>query len=151
MTRYLAIDCGSKRIGLAISDGQNSIVSPVATVAATGRIESDVRAVLQAINDYQVDEFVVGLPLNMDDSEGPQAKLSRRFGAVLQEESKKPVYFHDERLTSIAADELLRDRALTRKKKRARQDQLAALVLLQSFLESRQDANGHPPNAPPRE
>ena len=136
MSRYLAIDYGGKRIGLAVCDTETRIAMPVTSVPGAGDAIMDVQTVHVAAGRYDVDEFVVGLPLNMDGTEGPQAKLVRRFGAELKRATNKPVHFWDERLSSVAAQEKLAPAGLTRKKKKARLDRVAAQTFLQDFLES---------------
>ncbi len=137
MPRFLGIDHGTKRIGLAVSDPSATLASPLATVAASGNMSDEAAAVLSCAKEYDIDAFVVGLPLNMDGTEGDQAKKARRFGAALEQDGGKPVHFWDERLSSHAADELLRPAELTRKKHKARLDRLAAQVMLQEFLDHR--------------
>ena len=141
MPRFLGIDHGSKRIGLAVSDPGATIASPLATLDAAAKLSDQVVAVLSCAREYEIDAFVIGLPLNMDDTEGNQAKTVRRFGAELERISGKPVHYWDERLSSRAAEELLRPAELTRKKHKARLDRVAALVILQGFL----DASTSPP------
>jgi putative Holliday junction resolvase len=136
MPRYLAIDFGSKRIGLAIGDSGAGIASPLKTLEATGRPAADIAAVLAVCREYEVDALVIGLPLNMDGTEGSQAKATRAFGDALATAGGKRVHYHDERLSSYAAEGLLQGEALTRKKKRPRLDRLAAQVILQDFLAS---------------
>lgn len=137
MPRFLSIDHGSKRIGLAVSDPGATLALPLTTIEASGDLSDQVAAVLSWAEEYEIDAFVVGLPLNMDDTEGNQAKAVRRFGAELQRISGKPVHYWDERLSSHAAEEMLRPAELTRKKRKARLDRVAALVILQEFLDSR--------------
>jgi len=137
MTRYLGIDYGTKRIGLAVGDPPSAPPAPLTTLASRGNVEDDARAVLGVAVQYDIAEFVVGLPLNMDDSEGPQATLTRRFGDALARAAGLPVHYVDERLSSFAAEELLRPAELTRAKKKARADRVAAQVILQTFLDSR--------------
>jgi len=137
MPRFLGIDHGSKRIGLAVSDPGATLASPLTTITTSGNLSDEIAAVLSHAKDYDIDAFVVGLPLNMDDSEGNQAKSVRRFGAELERITGKPVYYWDERLSSHAAEELLRPAELTRKKYKARLDRVAALVILQGFLDAR--------------
>jgi len=137
MPRFLGIDHGSKRIGLAVSDPGATLASPLTTIAASGDLSDQVEAVLSCAEEYDIDAFVVGLPLNMDDTEGNQAKTVRRFGAELQRISGKPVQYFDERLSSNAAEEMLRPAELTRKKHKARLDRVAAFVILQGFLDAR--------------
>lgn len=136
MPRYMAIDYGSKRIGLAVADSETRLAAPVLGVPGSGTAELDARAVMAAAAEYGADEFVVGLPLNMDDSEGPQAKTTRKFGEVLKQISKLPVHFVDERLSSESAREKLQPAELTRKKRKARLDGVAAQAILQEFLDS---------------
>jgi putative Holliday junction resolvase len=137
MPRFLGIDHGTKRIGLAVSDPGATIASPLATLDAAAKLSDQVVAVLSYAREYEIDAFVVGLPLNMDDTEGNQARTVRRFGAELERISGKPVHYWDERLSSHAAEELLRPAELTRKKHKARLDRVAALVILQGFLDVR--------------
>jgi len=147
--RYLGVDLGTRRIGLAVGDSEGGVVSPVDVIDARPTPEANARAILQAADEYGVDGIVIGLPLNMDGTEGPQAKLSKvlteAIGKLLSA-SPRPargptpeICLHDERLTSFAADQRLIERDLTRKKKKARQDALAAAILLQSFLDSRRE------------
>ena len=137
MPRFLGIDHGSKRIGLAVSDPGATLASPLTTITASGNLSDEIAAVLSYAKGYDIDAFVVGLPLNMDDTEGDQAKTVRRFGTELARITGKPVHYWDERLSSHAAEELLRPAELTRKKRKARLDRVAALVILQGFLDAR--------------
>jgi len=136
MPRYLAIDHGSKRIGLAVGDTETRLPAPVVGVPGTGTAESDARAVMAAARDFDADAFVLGLPLNMDGTEGPQAKLVREFGDVLARQSGLPVHYVDERLSSETARGKLIGGDLTRKKRKARLDGIAAQAILQDFLDS---------------
>jgi putative Holliday junction resolvase len=136
MPCYVGVDYGSKRIGLAVSDAGGRLALPLSTVEVRGNLRSQASAVLTAVADYDVDAFVVGLPLNMDGTEGPQVRLTRRFGEELQRATDKTVHFRDERLSSHAAAELLQPADLTRKKKKRRLDRIAAQVLLQEYLDA---------------
>ncbi len=131
---FLGIDYGTKRIGLAIGDDERRLATPVTTVTARGTVDEHVDAILNDAQEYAVDAFVIGLPLNMDDSEGEQAKLTRGFGDKLARRTGKPVHYFDERLSSRTARELLLPARLTRKKRKAVQDAVAAAVMLQEFL-----------------
>jgi putative pre-16S rRNA nuclease len=147
--RLLGIDLGTKRIGMALS-APGGIVSPLRMLAAHPLMEENARAILKAAKEYAVDGLVIGLPLNMDGTEGPQAKLSRQLAEVIRRihlsecagGTTIEIYFQDERLTSDAADRLLAEGELTRKKKRARQDSIAAQFLLQSYLAKRNKSEG---------
>jgi len=145
MASYLGIDYGTKRIGLAVGDDVTQTASPVTTVVALGQTDRDADAVAAVAEKYGVAAFVLGLPLNMDDSEGRQAKLVRSFGTALAVRSGLKVHYVDERLSSFSADELLRPAELTRKKKKGVQDAVAAAVILQTFLseQRREDSADH--------
>ncbi len=140
MPRFLGIDHGSKRIGLAVSDPGATLASPLTTISASGDLSDQVAAVISCVEEYDIDAFVVGLPLNMDDTEGIQAKAARKFGEELRRISGKPVHYWDERLSSLVAKELLDPAELTRKKRKARLDRVAAQVMLQGFLDARSSA-----------
>lgn len=135
MKRFLGVDCGSKRIGLAVGDDATRMASPLTTVEVQGTVAQQVAAVVQAAKGYDFDALVVGLPLNMDDSEGPASKSARKFGEALAQAMALPLSFMDERLSTHAASDLLIPAGLTRKKMRARVDRVAAQVLLQAFLD----------------
>lgn len=133
--RYLGVDPGTKRIGLAIGEAESGVVTPLDVLTARPVAAENVRGILEVAREYEPAGIVVGLPLNMDGTEGPQAKHSRLLAAALQRATTLPVILHDERLTSFAADQRLTGRDLTRKQKKVRQDAMAAAALLQSFFE----------------
>jgi len=135
MQRYLGIDYGSKRIGLAVGDDGTRIASPVETIEAAGGVADVVHRVAAVAEQYQVDAFVIGLPMNMDGTEGEQAKITRQFGDKLAHATGMCVDYFDERLSSASARELLQPADLTRKKRNAREDAVAAQVILQAFLD----------------
>jgi putative Holliday junction resolvase len=137
MTRYLGIDYGAKRIGLAVGDDAVRLASPVETIEHVTSRDDQIAAILRVAADFAVDAFVVGLPLNMDDTEGPQAKLTRAFGDDLTRASDKPVHYFDERLSSHAASDKLAPAELTRKRRKSRLDAVAAQVMLQEFLDAK--------------
>ena len=134
--RYLAIDYGLKRLGVAICDANETIVSPLCQLQmeASGR-QKLFEQFRQMVQEHQVEAVVVGLPLNMDDSEGDQAKLTRKFADDLAQAVSLPVHLQDERLSSSAADEKLALSGLSRKKQRQKRDMLAACDILEEFLQ----------------
>jgi putative Holliday junction resolvase len=137
--RLAGIDYGTRRIGLAISDPSQKFVSPAKVIPAAGHNPDDVRLVLQWAAQEQIAAFILGLPLNMDGSEGPQAARVRSFGRVLEEQSGRPVRYCDERLSSFAADQRLGGMDLSRGVRRRRQDAIAAQVILETYLSTRPD------------
>ena len=131
--RYLAIDLGDKRTGLAVGDDGTKIVSPHGVVQ-TGDSEQRIRGVMQAIEEVGAEALVVGLPLNMDGTEGPGAKKARAVAKVLEQRTGLAVHLFDERLSSAAADEQMSQSGLTHKQKKMRRDALAAGNILRGFL-----------------
>lgn len=134
-TRILAIDPGSVRIGLAISDSERRLASPLATYTRRDPVQ-DAKYFQKVVDDEEVGLIIVGLPVREDGYEGEQAKAARKFGSWLQEATALPCEYHDERFTSFAADESLNAAGLTKKKRKARRDRVAAQVLLQTFLDA---------------
>ena len=135
--RYLGIDLGGKRIGLAVSDPVGGIASPLRTLPVVGTCDRQVRDVIEAGADFDIDEWVVGLPLNMDGTSGPQALAAREFATRLGDATGAPVHLWDERLSSFAADTHMSRTGLTHRQKQRRRDAIAAQVILQSFLDAR--------------
>ncbi|MCP4709138.1 MAG: Holliday junction resolvase RuvX [Planctomycetes bacterium] len=134
--RYLAIDYGLKRLGVAICDANETIVSPLCRLQTGKNSRQQLLDQLRQMTlEHQVDAIVVGLPLNMDNSEGDQAKLTRKFADDLAQAVKLPVHMQDERLSSSAADEKLALSGLSRKKQRQKRDMLAACDILEEFLQ----------------
>ncbi len=132
--RYLAIDLGEKRTGLAVGDDVTGIASPLDVIQTAGS-EERFKQIERAIDDQGPDALVVGVPLNMDGSIGPGAKKSQAFGDELGKRFGLPVHLFDERLTSAAADEQMAQSGLTHGQKKARRDALAAAAILRGFLE----------------
>ncbi len=133
--RYLALDLGDKRTGLAVGDDEVRLASPLKTIErpiAPG--EQLLDEVARAVDDHKPDAIVLGLPLNMDDTEGPRAKIVRSFAAKLAARTGLAVHFQDERLTSDAADWDMAQSGLTRGQKKQRRDGLAAAAILRDFL-----------------
>jgi putative pre-16S rRNA nuclease len=136
--RYLAIDLGDKRTGLAVGDDETGIASPVGVINTAGADER-LRQLGLAIDEQGPDALVLGVPLNMDGSESPGVTKSRAFAKELTERFGLPVHLVDERLTSAAADEQMAQSGLTRGQKKARRDALAAAAILRNFLAGRID------------
>jgi putative Holliday junction resolvase len=132
--RYLAIDYGTKKTGLAVCDPSESIVSPLMGLV---NAKDMVGTIVEIVRSENIEAIVVGMPLNMDGTQGGQAKIVIDFANELKKHTNIPVLFQDERLTSYAAEEKLAARELTRKKRRKRIDALAAAEILQAFLDSK--------------
>lgn len=134
--RYLAIDLGDQRTGLAVGDDQTSIISPWKVLQIPrGPLLMD--ALAKAIADHAPDALVIGLPLNMDGTEGAAAKTTRELGDALAEQTELAIHYQDERLTTSAADEQMARSGKTHKQKKAIRDALAAAEILRDFLDAR--------------
>jgi len=142
--RVLALDVGERRIGVAMSDVSATLSSPLTTI--NGRVvERAIEQIVALVHKHDVQEIVVGWPLNMNGDVGPQAQRVRDFADKLEAALGKSVILFDERLTSVVAEQILRDMGVRPEKRREQIDQIAASVILQDFLEQRRAAE-----APPR-
>jgi putative pre-16S rRNA nuclease len=132
--RYLGVDLGRARIGLALADDVLRQARPLRVVQRRGG-GKDLVDIAETARDYEVGRAVVGLPLNMDGTEGSAARLSREFAAKLASALGVPVDLFDERLSTFEAETRLRDRGISAKDARARVDAEAAAVILQGWLD----------------
>jgi putative Holliday junction resolvase len=132
--RYLGIDYGLKRTGLAVCDAAETLASPLDVLTGQNRL---IEQVLEAVRTHNIGGIVVGLPLNMDGTEGKQAARVRAFAAELGRRTDMPMEFCDERLSSFGAREKLSGLGITRKKKKKHLDAIAAADILQSFIDEK--------------
>ena len=138
--RLAALDIGTKRIGVAVSDGLGLTAQPLCVIDRRGTT-ADIEQIREALADYAVRRVVVGLPLQMDGSEGGQAELVRRFCERLEATTGWEVLYQDERLTTVESERRLIDAGVRRKARRRVIDKTAAALILQSYL----DATGRIP------
>jgi putative Holliday junction resolvase len=139
--RTLAIDWGSRRVGLALSDESGRLATPLEVLEVSSDDEA-ARQIIQIATQQSAQCLIVGLPLNMDDTFGPAARSVVKWGKSLAQQCNLPLIFVDERLSSFAAEQSLIDqqrqgRKITRKQKKRHQDALAAADFLQGFLDGR--------------
>jgi putative Holliday junction resolvase len=132
--RYLAIDYGEKRTGLAICDASETIVTPLTVISGQKELP---KRIADIVEKEGAEAIILGLPLNMDGSEGPQAKLVLKFAEQLRERLDIPIHLQDERLSSFNAEQKLAPAELTKSKKKKRLDAVAAASILEAFLEQR--------------
>lgn len=130
----MAIDPGTVRVGIAVSDALGIVAQPHSTIAAEPRQTLCDRLVTLA-RSLEVEELVVGLPYRMDGSEGPEAKAARALAQQLRRASRLPVSLVDERLTSVAAERSLLAGGRRRRDRRRLTDQVAAALILQTHLD----------------
>jgi putative Holliday junction resolvase len=125
-------------MGVALSDETATLASGLLTVPRVGP-RRDVKVVAGLVRDHRVGTVVVGLPLRLDGTVGPQAEKVEAFAESLRRSLDVPVVTWDERLTSVAADELLAEAGVRRRDRKSRIDQAAAVLILQGYLDSRRD------------
>ena len=124
--RILAVDLGTRRIGLALSDPIGITAQPLPTLQAKG---------WSIAGEHEVQSFVVGLPLRMDGSSGPEARRAERFAEKLRQATNLTVRTWDERLTTVMSERSLIESGRSRKKRRAAIDSAASILILQSYLD----------------
>jgi putative Holliday junction resolvase len=130
----LGLDVGEKRIGVAVSDPQGLIATPMAVIDRV-EVTSDVMAILRLVRQYEAERIVVGLPRSMDGSIGPQAQRVQGFAGMLAGHSEVPVEHWDERLSTVAAERMMADAGLKAARRKAKRDAAAAALILQGYLD----------------
>jgi putative holliday junction resolvase len=137
--RILAIDYGSRRMGLAVSDLLGITAQGLETLERKNK-RRDFARLERVLREYQVIEIVLGNPLRMSGEEGAQSQKVAEFADELRKKFQVPVHLWDERLTSAEANRVLREAELSIKKRAQAVDRMAAVLILQSFLQSRSTA-----------
>jgi putative holliday junction resolvase len=133
--RLLGIDLGTKTIGLATSDLTLRIATPRHTIARS-KFQADAKAMLDFATAENIGLLVMGLPLNMDGTEGPRCQSTRAFVRNLQKLTTLPVIYWDERLSTAAVNRVMLEADVRRSKRAENVDKLAAAYILQSFLDA---------------
>lgn len=131
--RLLALDLGEKRVGVAISDERLITIRPLSPLRRTNWKEL-LRAVAELLQGFDAQGLVIGLPLNLDGTEGESALQARRLARNFALSLKVPIYFQDERLTSREAEESLRAKGFADREVRERVDSQAAVIILRDFI-----------------
>ncbi len=137
MVRSFGLDVGTKTVGVAVSDALGITAQPVTTLRRTN-LRADLTELRRLAEHHGVEHAVVGLPLNMNGSEGPSAVEARRFGDAVARTLGIRVEYWDERLTTAAANRMLLEADVSRARRRAVVDQVAAALILQGWLDARQ-------------
>jgi len=142
MERFLGLDLGSKTLGVSISDTTNTIASLYTTIRFN---DSDYdRALMELdniIHDNNITDVVLGLPKNMNNTIGKRAEIALEFKQKIEQKYQINVIMEDERLTSVISNNVLIDSDISRKKRKKKVDGMAAIIILQSFLD-RRNKNG---------
>src|SRR5580698_2721588 len=140
--RYLALDVGSKRIGVAVSDELGLTAQPVLTLERKRNARDDMRSLARLARRFGVVGIVVGNPVHLSGDASPQAEKTQAFAAALGELSGLPMHMWDERLTTREAHQILYEAGLARQEHRRVVDQVAATLILQSFLDAESEEKG---------
>lgn len=134
MQAMMGLDLGTKTIGVAVSDGMQSVATPLETVKRK-KFTQDAERLLQIIAERNIGAVVLGLPLNMDGTEGPRAQSTRAFARNLEKLITIPITFWDERLSTVAAERALLEGDTSRKRRSEVIDHVAASYILQGVLD----------------
>jgi putative Holliday junction resolvase len=129
------VDYGQVRVGLAVSDSERRIASPLTTYQRRDAVK-DAGFFRELVVSEEIAEFVVGLPLHLDGREGQKAHEARAFGKWLAETTGLPVILWDERFSTVQAESALWEAGLTHKRRKARRDRVAAQIFLQAYLDA---------------
>ncbi|MDF9407819.1 MAG: putative Holliday junction resolvase [Pelotomaculum sp. PtaB.Bin013] len=135
--RIMGLDLGDKRIGVAVSDPMGWTAQGVEVIVSKGSSKADIEKIREMVQKYEVEQIVVGLPINMDGSYGQRAEKTRIMANRLAGTLHLPVELWDERLSTVQAEKLLIEADLSRSKRRRVVDKMAAALILQGYLDSR--------------
>jgi putative Holliday junction resolvase len=141
MPIILGLDVGDVRIGAAISDELGFAAHPLCTITRKNR-KTDLAAICDLINTHQVEAVVIGLPLMLSGEIGIQAEKVQKFANRLKQEARIPIHLWDERLTTVEAEDILRDAGKPRNKRRQVIDQVAAVLILDEYLNDVRELKG---------
>ena len=132
----MALDVGTKTIGVALSDPLGHFAQPHQTVSRKG-VRKDVDRLMLWVDEFSVAEIVVGLPYELDGSEERSARLARQIGTEVESRIQKPVHYVDERFSSVEAERRLLEMNVSRARRKTLIDQVAAMIILERFLSER--------------
>lgn len=132
--RLLGLDLGTKTIGIAVSDERFLIATPLLTLSRV-KFGKDAAALIELADKHNAGAYIIGLPINMDGSEGPRAQSTRAFARNLAPLDKRPIFFWDERLSTAAVTRTLLEADASRRRRDEVVDKLAASFILQGFLD----------------
>lgn len=134
--RIMCLDVGQKRVGVAVSDPMGWTAQGIKTVIRQENSNNDILEIKRIISEYKVEKIVIGLPKNMNNTIGPQGEKVMEYARIIENKCKIPVIFFDERLSTMAVERTLIEADVSRKKRKNVIDKLAAVYILQSYLDS---------------
>ena len=135
--RILGLDFGSKTVGVAVSDGLLLTAQGVETIERKdeNKLRKTCTRIEELIAEYEITEIVLGLPKNMNNTEGERVEKTKAFGEMLERRTGLPVHYWDERLTTVAAEQILMESGVRRENRKAVIDKVAAGLILQGYLD----------------
>lgn len=135
--RILGLDFGSKTVGVAVSDGLLLTAQGVETIERKdeNKLRKTCARIEELIGEYEITEIVLGLPKNMNNTEGERVEKTKAFGEMLERRTGLPVHYWDERLTTVAAEQILMESGVRRENRKAVIDKVAAGLILQGYLD----------------
>lgn len=136
--RIMGLDFGSKTVGVAITDETRTCIRPLPVIRREkpGKLRKTLSAITELLKEYDCDRIILGLPLNMDGSEGERVRLTREFRELLMKRVNIPVILFDERLTTVEAYEIMKERGIDKKEQLKIVDSVAAEIILNSYIDS---------------
>ncbi len=135
--RWMGLDVGQRRIGIALSDPLEFFAQGHSVLERHNSLARDLESLTEIISAEMVEGIVVGLPKNLNGTEGVMAEKIREFGGKLERKTGLPLVLWDERLSTVAAEKVLLEADLSRKKRKQKIDQVAAVFILQNYLDFR--------------
>ncbi len=138
MNRIMGLDVGEKTIGVAVSDLLGVTAQGIKTIKRRD-INNDIKKLKDCLKEYEANQIVIGLPRNMDGSYGPSVEKIKEFGTLVRNRLKCSVAYWDERLSTVSAEKMLVGADLSRKKRRGVIDKVAAVIILQNYLDYNQN------------
>ncbi len=136
--RIIGLDLGTKTLGVAVSDALLTISTGIKTIRfEENKPEHSLNELKRIIDDYKAELIVLGLPKNMNNTEGAAAIRTREFAEILEKDLNLPVEFQDERLSSVSANNVLLMANVSRKRRKTKVDTIAATIILQNYLDIR--------------
>jgi putative holliday junction resolvase len=133
--RKIALDVGDVRIGIATSDPMGIIAGGYETFTRTKSFVKDLKYLASLIEEKQCDTIIIGLPLNMDSSEGDRVRIVKEFAENLKKHTNVDIVYQDERLSTVSAEKALIEGGMRREKRKKVIDKVAATIILQSYLD----------------
>ncbi len=134
--KYLGLDLGTRTLGIAISDATHLVATPIKVLRfGEGEYNKTIEPLREIINSEKIEKFVLGLPKNMNNTIGDRANTTLEYKKLLEDTFNIPVIMQDERLSTVAAHNYMLEADLSRKKRKAKVDGLAASIILQTYLD----------------